>query len=64
MDHLRSSDPDIFEAIRREAARQGSQLELIASENFVSRAVLEAMGVGHGQQVRRGASREALLRWL
>ena len=44
MDHLRSSDPDIFEAIRREAARQGSQLELIASENFVSRAVLEAMG--------------------
>ncbi len=44
MDHLRSTDPDIFEAIRREAARQGSQLELIASENFVSRAVLEAMG--------------------
>ena len=44
MDHLRSTDPDIFEAIRREAARQASQLELIASENFVSRAVLEAMG--------------------
>jgi glycine hydroxymethyltransferase len=44
MDHLRNTDPDIFEAIRREAARQGSQLELIASENFVSRAVLEAMG--------------------
>jgi len=44
MDDLRSTDPVIFEAIRREAARQGSQLELIASENFVSRAVLEAMG--------------------
>ena len=44
MDHLRSTDPEIFEAIRREAARQASQLELIASENFVSRAVLEAMG--------------------
>jgi glycine hydroxymethyltransferase len=44
MDHLRSTDPDIFDVIRREAARQGSQLELIASENFVSRAVLEAMG--------------------
>ena len=44
MDHLHSTDPDIFEAIRSEAARQGSQLELIASENFVSRAVLEAMG--------------------
>ncbi len=44
MDHLQSTDPDIFGAIRREAIRQGSQLELIASENFVSRAVLEAMG--------------------
>ena len=44
MDHLQSTDADIFEAIRSEAARQGSQLELIASENFVSRAVLEAMG--------------------
>ena len=44
MDHLRSADPEIFEAIRSEAARQASQLELIASENFVSRAVLETMG--------------------
>ena len=44
MDYLRSTDPDIFEAIRSEAERQASQLELIASENFVSRAVLEAMG--------------------
>ena len=44
MDHLQSTDPDILDAIQREATRQGSQLELIASENFVSRAVLEAMG--------------------
>ena len=44
MEHLQSTDPDIFETIRSEAARQGSQLELIASENFVSRAVLEALG--------------------
>jgi glycine hydroxymethyltransferase len=44
MDHLQSTDPEIFEAIRSEAERQASQLELIASENFVSRAVLEAMG--------------------
>ena len=44
MDDLQSADPEIFEAIRNEAARQASQLELIASENFVSRAVLEAMG--------------------
>ena len=44
MDHLRRVDPEIFEAVRAEASRQSSQLELIASENFVSEAVLEAMG--------------------
>jgi len=41
---LQSADPAVFEAIRRETERQASQLELIASENFVSEAVLEAMG--------------------
>ena len=44
MDHLRVSDPDIFDAIISEARRQGDGLELIASENFVSLSVLEAMG--------------------
>ena len=44
MDHLKSTDPEIFEAIRAEEKRQSAQLELIASENFVSRAVLQAMG--------------------
>ena len=44
MDSLARTDPEIFDAIRRETRRQGSQLELIASENFVSEAVLEAMG--------------------
>jgi glycine hydroxymethyltransferase len=42
--NLYDTDPDVWEAIRLEAGRQTSQLELIASENFVSRAVLEAMG--------------------
>ena len=41
---LRSIDPVVFDAIRHETQRQASQLELIASENFVSEAVLEAMG--------------------
>lgn len=41
---LRQSDPDIFAAIRQEIARQSDGLELIASENFVSEAVLQAMG--------------------
>lgn len=43
-DHLKGADPELFEAVRNEAVRQSSQLELIASENFVSRAVLETLG--------------------
>jgi len=44
MDHLKATDPEVFAAIVAEARRQAEGLELIASENFVSRAVLEAMG--------------------
>jgi len=44
MDHLKETDPRVFRAIVDEARRQSEGLELIASENFVSRAVLEAMG--------------------
>ena len=39
---LADVDPEVFDAIRRETARQDAQLELIASENFTSEAVLEA----------------------
>jgi glycine hydroxymethyltransferase len=42
--HLTSTDPDIASAIRNELHRQQDGLELIASENIVSRAVLEAVG--------------------
>ncbi len=41
---LHEADPEIWEAIRNERRRQEENLELIASENFVSRAVLEAAG--------------------
>jgi glycine hydroxymethyltransferase len=41
---LAESDPDIADAIRRELGRQQHEIELIASENIVSRAVLEAQG--------------------
>ncbi len=44
MNNLKISDPEIFAAIQGEVHRQNSKLELIASENFVSPAVLEAMG--------------------
>jgi glycine hydroxymethyltransferase len=42
--HLESTDPEVAAAVAAEAARQQSHLELIASENFVSEAVLEATG--------------------
>lgn len=44
MKSLRQSDPAVSEALRKETERQAGTLELIASENFVSAAVLEAMG--------------------
>lgn len=44
MNSLRSVDPDLAAIIQREEHRQSSKLELIASENFASPAVLEATG--------------------
>src|ERR1700685_2882159 len=44
MPSLKISDPEIYEAIQQEARRQQDGLELIASENFTSRAVMEAQG--------------------
>jgi glycine hydroxymethyltransferase len=44
MSHLKTVDPEVYEVIRRETEREAHQLELIASENFVSDAVLEAAG--------------------
>jgi glycine hydroxymethyltransferase len=41
---LSTVDPEIYEAIQHEAERQHSRLELIASENFTSEAVLQATG--------------------
>ncbi|ARC37622.1 serine hydroxymethyltransferase [Paracoccus yeei] len=41
---LDSRDPEIFGAIRKELGRQREEIELIASENIVSKAVLEAQG--------------------
>lgn len=42
--NLRNTDPEIAEALAGELGRQRAKIELIASENFVSRAVLEAQG--------------------
>lgn len=44
MEHLKQFDAEVFAAVANEIRRQETKLELIASENFVSRAVLEAAG--------------------
>ncbi|MCX5708495.1 MAG: serine hydroxymethyltransferase [Candidatus Omnitrophica bacterium] len=44
MKHLKNIDPEIYKAIKNEIKRQQDNLELIASENFTSLAVLEAQG--------------------
>ena len=43
-DHIRRDDPEIFASMEKELKRQQDHIELIASENFVSEAVMEAMG--------------------
>jgi glycine hydroxymethyltransferase len=44
MSYLKNTDPEIYNAIMGEVNRESDKLELIASENFVSEAVLEAAG--------------------
>ncbi len=43
-EHVRRQDPEVYESMMRELQRQRDHLELIASENFVSEAVMQAMG--------------------
>src|ERR1051325_9619638 len=44
MEILRTADPDIYQAIANEARRQQDGLEMIASENYTSAAVMAAQG--------------------
>ncbi|EJW18475.1 serine hydroxymethyltransferase [Paenibacillus alvei] len=44
VDHLRQADPEVLKAMDLELQRQRNNIELIASENIVSEAVMEAMG--------------------
>jgi len=44
LEQLKESDPEAFEAVQKELKRQRESVELIASENFVSVPVLQAMG--------------------
>ena len=44
MSYIEKTDPELFEAIKKEAERQEYKLNLIASENYASKAVMEAQG--------------------
>ena len=44
LEQVRKTDPELAAAITQEINRQRNKIELIASENFVSPAVMEAMG--------------------
>jgi len=55
---LAKADPAIFQLIRREVERQEHGLELIASENFVTTAVLEAMGSALTNKYAEGLPRK------
>jgi len=43
-EEIKKNDPQLYKAVRGELARQQNKLELIASENYTSKAVLEALG--------------------
>ncbi len=61
---VEQTDPELWAAILAENARQEQHIELIASENYASPAVMAAQGVTTDEQICRGLSRPALLRWL
>ena len=44
LEEVKATDPEIAELILKELDRQDSHIELIASENWVSKAVMAAMG--------------------
>lgn len=55
-DNLKNTDNEIYSAIQKELNRQRNKIELIASENFVSNSVMEAMRKLYDKQVCRRIS--------
>ena len=54
---LQDADPAVYATVRAEIGRQQDDLELIASENYVSRAVLDALGSPLTNKYAEGDSR-------
>ena len=64
LDFLAASDPTLAEILNSELQRQRDHLELIASENFTSAAVLAAQGSVLTNKYAEGLPKKTLLRWL
>ena len=62
MDVLKTADPEIWQAIHNEARRQQDGLEMIASENYASPAVMAAQGSVTRQDVRTETSKAKVVR--
>ncbi len=62
--NVQREDKAVYDAIMAEKKRQQSNIELIASENFVTEAVMEAQGSVSNEQIRRRLSWQTLLRRL
>ena len=56
-ENLKRTDEEIYNAIQKELGRQQNKIELIASENFVSNSVMEAMRKLLNKQICRRLSR-------
>jgi glycine hydroxymethyltransferase len=62
--NLKDVDQEIAASINNELSRQQSQIELIASENIVSNAVLEAQGSIHTNKYAEGYPGSKVLWWM
>src|SRR2546428_12371693 len=62
MSALERTDPEVYEAIENERRRQVEKIELIASENYTSAAVMEGGGSGPPKKKHQGRPRPPLLR--
>ena len=66
-DEIKNADPEIAEVITAEMKRQNSHIELIASENWVSKAVMAAMGsplTNKQKDIRARDITEAVSVWM
>lgn len=63
-DEIKKADSEIADAIQAEMERQNSHLELIASENWVSKAVMAAMGSPLTNKYAEGYPGQTLLWWM